>query len=97
MKKTAGILNLIAVAFTALFFIYSQTIGGDAFTGMDAPEHASNFISGAYYVANHGVYTQVSQTVWIWSCIITATFGVSLVAALVVNIIAMFRKTSAKA
>lgn len=55
MKKAARIANLITIVLTMLFFAYSAIIGGDAITGF-----ASDFISGEYYVANHGIYTCVT-------------------------------------
>lgn len=92
MKKTVKILDVIAVVFAIIFFAYSAFIGGDAFNGMDAPGLAENYIFGEYYVASHGAYSQVSHTQWILSLIITSAFWLSLVAALVVNVIAIFRK-----
>lgn len=92
MKKAARVFDVIAIAFTIIFFTYSALIGGDAFNGIDAPGLAENYVSGGYYVASHGIYSQVSHTQWILSLIITSIFWLSLIVALVVNVIAIFKK-----
>lgn len=94
MKKAAKIINIITILFAILFFVYSAIIGGDAITGFDAPVAASDFTAGEYYVASHGLYTHVSYGQWLFSFIITIALFMSFIAAVVINIIAMFKKSS---
>ena len=93
MKKAAKIINIITIALAVLFFVYSAMIGGDAITGFGASEAAADFTAGAYYVANHGLYTCVTYGQWLFSLIITIALCISFVAAVVINIIAMFKKS----
>ncbi len=97
MKKAARIINIITIILTVFFFGYSAVIGGDAVTGFDAPEFVSNFIAGEYYVANHGIYTRVTHAQWILSFVITVALCASFITAVVLNVIAMFKKQSGQA
>lgn len=92
MKKAAKILDIIAVGFTIIFFAYSSFIGGDAFNGIIAPNIADNFVAGEYYVANHGTFFHVTYVQWILSFVITSAFWLSIITALIVNVIAMVKK-----
>ena len=94
MKKAAKILDLIAVVLMVIFFAYSSFLGGDAFNGIAAPRLAENYVLGEYYVANNGVFSQVTHWQWVLSLIITCTFWAALLAALIVNVVAMVKKQS---
>src|SRR5436309_3291332 len=63
MRRWAAILGttlfFVAVANFAAFWIIGVTIGGDAINGRAE--------DGRYYLANHGRYTEVSESVWTYS------------------------------
>lgn len=97
MKKAARIINIITISLMILFFAYSEIIGGDAITGFNAPRFVTDFVPGEYYVANHGIYTQVTHIQWLFSFIITVTLCISFIAAVALNVVAMFKKSSRSA
>lgn len=58
--------NILGVAILLGFFVYSCIIGGTA-------EYCEE---GVYYIANHGELAQVSEAVYVISCIWEALFWV---------------------
>ena len=82
-----GILNFIA------FFIIALSLGGDAVNGKEE--------AGRYYLANHGRYTEVSRSVFMYSKVHTCSVWVTHPLVLIGGFILFYddkkRKTKAVA
>jgi hypothetical protein len=85
MKKGRGLLIIckilvfVGVANFLAFAVISEFIGGDAFRG--------KIVNGVFYLGNHGIFTEVSSTIYYYSLFhvysLCVTFPMGVIAGIV--------------
>ena len=69
-KNTAVVVKIACITIILLFFLFSMIVGGNAGLGYEE--------NGKYFVGNHGDFTEVSEAVWVTSCVLEVLFWISL-------------------
>jgi hypothetical protein len=88
-KTVVSVLGILALLNFTVFWFVAISIGGDAVNGKVA--------DGRYYLANHGVLTEVSHPVYLYSYIhvlsVFVTHSLFVLSALVVYFVRDTKKT----